>query len=675
MCGIAGIVGAGGRDLAPDRASMLRMLGLIRHRGPDQFGVFQDGAATLGSARLSIIDLSNGQQPIANEDGTLWIVFNGEIFNYVELRPKLEKRGHRFATGSDTEVLLHSYEEYGAECVHRFNGQFAFAIWDSRARRLVIGRDRTGIRPVFYIEAAGALLFASEVKALLSHPDVKGELDPVSLEQVFTFWSPLRGRSAFRGIRELPPGHLLTYAGGRLTTRQYWDLSFPEEAATADRFAPVAHYLERFESLLTDATRIRLRSDVPVGAYLSGGLDSSTIARLVNSHATGPLATFSIAFEDPQFDESEFQLRMARVLGTRHEVVRATHADIGRVFPEVVWHTETPVTRTAPAPMFMLSKLVRDCGYKVVLTGEGADEVLAGYDIFKEAAIRRFWARVPESRLRPQLLRRLYADIPKLRGTTSSFLAAFFRQNLADVRSPYYSHLVRWRNNERTRRFLSAGIRDAANRQRNGDGMPDMPPGSASWGHLQRGQYLEGAVFLSQYLLSSQGDRVAMAHSVESRLPFLDYRVVEFCAALPSALKLRGLTDKYLLRQLGRKILPPEVWQRPKRPYRAPVHKSFFSPRHDYIGELLSPEQVEAAGYFNPAAVTQLAGKAARGQDLSETDDMALAGILSTQLLHHAFVARPPAARPVSERDDDIKFCFGGAAARGAHGGTQNFGG
>ncbi len=674
MCGIAGIVGAGARDLAADRASMLRMLGLIRHRGPDQFGVYQDEFATLGSARLSIIDLSSGQQPIANEDRTLWIVFNGEIFNYVELRPDLEKRGHRFATTSDTEVLLHSYEEYGADCVHRFNGQFAFAIWDSRARRLVLGRDRTGIRPVFYMEAGGALLFASEVKALLSHPGVTGELDPVSLEQVFTFWSPLRGRSAFRGIRELPAGHLLTWAGGAAAVKQYWDLSFPAQAAAGGRFAPVEGYLEQLESLLADATRIRLRSDVPVGAYLSGGLDSSTIARLVNSHATGPLATFSIAFEDPQFDESEFQLRMARVLGTRHEVVRATHADIGRVFPEVVWHTETPVTRTAPAPMFMLSKLVRDCGYKVVLTGEGADEVLAGYDIFKEAAIRRFWARFPASRLRPQLLRRLYADIPRLGGATSPFLAAFFGQNLEDVDSPYYSHLVRWRNNERTRRFLSPEVREAASRLRNGDGLPQLPPVSVQWGHLQRGQYLEAAVFLSQYLLSSQGDRVAMAHSVESRLPFLDFRVVEFCAKLPSALKLRGLTDKYLLRQLGRKILPPEVWQRPKRPYRAPVHKSFFSPRPDYVGELLSPAQVGAAGYFNPAAVAQLAGKAARGHDLSETDDMALAGILSTQLLHHAFVARPPAARPVSERDD-IKFCFGGAAARGAHGGRQNFGG
>ena len=675
MCGIAGIVGAGGGDLAADRAIMLRMLGLIRHRGPDQFGVYQDGTATLGSARLSIIDLSSGQQPICNEDGTLWIVFNGEIFNYVELRPGLEKRGHRFATNSDTEVLLHSYEEYGTECVHRLNGQFAFAIWDSRARRLVLGRDRTGIRPVFYVEAGGGLLFASEVKALLSHPDVKGELDPVSLEQVFTFWSPLRGRSAFRGIRELPAGHLLTYAGGSVAVKQYWDLSYPDEAATRDRFAPAGHYLEQFESLLTDATRIRLRSDVPVGAYLSGGLDSSAIAQIVSSQRTSPLATFSIAFEDPQFDESEFQLRMSRVLGTRHEVVRATHADIGRVFPEVIWHTETPVTRTAPAPMFMLSKLVRDCGYKVVLTGEGADEVLAGYDIFKEAAIRRFWARFPDSQIRPQLLRRLYADIPRLGSTTSSFLAAFFQQSIADVHSPYYSHLVRWRNGERTRRFLSAEIRDAANRQRNGDGMPKLPALSACWGPLQRGQYLEGAVFLSQYLLSSQGDRVAMAHSVESRLPFLDFRVVEFCNALPSALKLRGLTDKYLLRQLGRKILPPEVWQRPKRPYRAPVHRSFFSPQPDYVGELLAPERVGAAGYFNPAAVAQLAGKAARGRELSETDDMALAGILSTQLLHHAFLTRSPAARPVSERDDDIKFCLRGAAARGAHGGSQSIGG
>jgi len=647
MCGIAGIIGEGEPGARRDR--MLEMLGMIRHRGPDQFGVYQDAAATLGSARLSIIDLSTGQQPISNEDGSLWIVFNGEIFNYVELRPELEARGHRFRTASDTEVLLHLFEEYGAGCLERLNGQFAFAIWDARARRLLLARDRLGIRPLYYTEVDGLLLFASEVKALFAHPAARRELDPVSLRQVFTYWSTLAGRSAFLGVHQLRPGHTLAYSDGRIETRRYWRLEFPAEPAREEE---ERESLERFKELLVDATLIRLRSDVPVGAYLSGGLDSSMIAHIIRSRTSNELATFSIAFDDPQFDESGFQLRMARLLGTRHEVVRATHAEIGRVFPEVVWHTETPVTRTAPAPMFLLSKLARDSGFKVVMTGEGADELLAGYDIFKEAAIRRFCLRQRDSALRPLLFRRLYADIPGLRETSPAFLAAFFLAG-ADADSPYFSHAVRWRNSARALRFLS---QETARAAEDGGAAPEVPAEFCRWGPLERSQFLECTVFLSEYLLSSQGDRVGMAHSVESRLPYLDYRVVEFAGRLPARLKLRGMKDKYLLRLLGREFLPADVWQRPKRPYRAPIHKSFFGPAPDYVCELLSPERIRAAGFFEPAAVSRLVAKIAGGAQVSETDDMALAGILSTQLVQHAFVEHFPAARPVSPERDDVAF-------------------
>jgi asparagine synthase (glutamine-hydrolysing) len=647
MCGIAGIIGEG--EAGARRDCMLDMLGMIRHRGPDQFGVYQDAAATLGSARLSIIDLNTGQQPISNEDGSLWIVFNGEIFNYIELRPELQARGHRFRTATDTEVLLHLYEEYGAGCLERLNGQFAFAIWDARDRRLLLARDRLGIRPLYYTHADGLLLFASEVKALFAHPAVRRELDPVAVRQVFTYWSTLAGRSAFRGVRELPPGHTLSCHDGSIEMRRYWRLDF---SAEPERDGSEREYLERFRELLVDATLIRLRSDVPVGAYLSGGLDSSMIARIIRSRTSNELATFSIAFDDPEFDESGFQLRMAKILGTRHEVVRATHADIGRVFPEVVWHTETPLTRTAPAPMFLLSNLVRDSGFKVVMTGEGADEFLAGYDIFKEAAIRRFCLRHRHSALRPLLFRRLYADIPGLRDTSASFLAAFFLAG-SDPDSPYFSHAVRWRNNSRALRFLS---REAAEAARQEVEMPDLPPAFHGWGPLERAQFLEATVFLSEYLLSSQGDRVSMAHSVESRLPYLDYRVVEFANRLPPRLKLHGLKDKRLLRLLGREFLPADVWRRPKRPYRAPIHKSFFPASPDYVCELLSPERIRAAGLFYPPAVSQLVGRIAGGAQVGETDDMALAGILSTQLAHHAFVEHFPPPRPVVPGRDDVAF-------------------
>jgi len=632
------------------------MLGTIRHRGPDEFGIYQDEHATLGSVRLSIVDLSTGQQPICNEDETVWIVFNGEIFNYIELRPDLERRGHRFMTNTDTEVLLHLYEDLGADCLPKLNGEFAFAIWDARQQHLFLARDRFGIRPLFWTEAHGAFYFSSEIKGILSDPAIAAELDPVSLDQVFRYWCPLAGRTIFRGISELPPGHFLKYSHGNVTLQRYWFLSFPPSAERAS--GQVDHRLaderaEQLAQLLGDATRIRLRSDVPVAAYLSGGLDSSLIARMAADRSRKDLATFSITFDDPVFDESLFQRQVSRLLGTRHEVVCATYRDIAQVFPQVIWHTESPLVRTGPAPMFLLSRLVRDCGFKVALTGEGADEILAGYDIFKEAAIRRFWARHPESRIRPLLFRRLYDDIPGFGTASAAFKAEFFRMGLLNVDSPMYSHMVRWRNNERTRRFFSAELLAMVNGE---IGTPPEVPGEFStWGSLEKSQYLETTIFLSQYLLSSQGDRMAMAHSVESRLPFLDYRVVEFCCHLPSNLKLRGLQEKYLLRRVAQSLLPPEIGQRLKRPYRAPVFRTFFSrPVPDYVLDLLSEHEIKRTGLFNALAVASLVARLLRGEAIGETDSMALAGILSTQLVHHQFIGKFPIPQPLP--DERIKF-------------------
>lgn len=658
MCGITGTLNL--RQSHPIReVDLRRMLAMIRHRGPDQFGIYMDDHVGLGSARLSIIDLDGGQQPISNEDASLWIVFNGEIFNYLELRPELEARGHCFATHTDTEVLLHLYEECGPDCLHQLNGQFAFAIWDTRDRSLFLARDRLGVRPLFYTLAEGALVFGSEIKALLADRRVRRELDPMALDQIFTYWSTLSPRTVFRGIVELPPGHFLKAQAGEITVRRYWQPRFPvngaEHAAGRDAEAECA---ERLRELLIDATRIRLRADVPVGAYLSGGLDSSTIAAIIRQYTGARLETFSIAFNDPAFDESEFQRRMARCLGTEHQVVLATHAEIGRVFPEVVWHTETPLLRTSPAPMYLLSKLVHERGYKVVLTGEGADEFLAGYDIFKEAKVRRFWARRPDSTWRPALLRRLYPDIGGLQRTHRAFLSAFFGERLADVEAADYSHALRWRNTARVKRFFAPELAAAISQQSAEHApRPEYPPEFLSWHPLARGQYLEISIFLSQYLLSSQGDRVAMAHSVEGRFPFLDYRVVEFCNNLPARLKLRGLTEKHLLKKVARTWLPEEIWQRPKRPYRAPIHRSFFHDgTPDYVRELLAPEAIRAKGYFHPAAVRRLVEKIEHGQSVGETDDMALAGILSTQLVDQLFLREFKSAPPLWD-GADVKVC------------------
>jgi asparagine synthase (glutamine-hydrolysing) len=657
MCGIAGQLRRAGpaRDLVSDTK---RALATLRHRGPDQFGIYSDDACALGSARLSIVDIGGGQQPIANEDERYWVVFNGEIFNHVELRAELEARGHRFATHSDTEVILHLYEELGPQCLNRFNGQFAIAIWDRREKTLFLGRDRLGVRPLFYTQVNGRLLFASEIKALLTDPEVTREIDPIAIDQIFTFWSPLSPRTAFRDIKEVPPGHYLLSGENGVEIKRYWQIAFREK----DQKEPAKSFdecVEEFRALLTDAVRIRLRADVPVSAYLSGGLDSSTIASIIRNFTSTPLETFSIAFADVHFDESEFQIQMAKYLGTDHHVVKATHADIGRIFPEVIWHTEVPVLRTSPAPMFLLSKLTRDHGFKVALTGEGADEFLAGYDIFKEARIRRFWARQPESKWRSALLQKLYPEIPGLAQSKGSFLTAFFKTGLGDVGARDYSHSIRWRNTRRACRFFSEEFcqRTASNAA---DPLREVhyPPEFERWGPLERAQYLEIEIFLSEYLLCSQGDRMGMAHSVEGRFPFLDYRVVEYCCQLPSRYKLKGLTEKHLLRKAAEKWLPPEIAQRRKRPYRAPIHKSFFNDSTpDYVRELLSEREIKRAGIFNPQAVAQLVAKIEAGKPIGETDDMAIAGIISTQLFWSEFLTGSK-ANGTLEAKDDVKVCL-----------------
>ncbi|NTU74629.1 MAG: asparagine synthase (glutamine-hydrolyzing) [Anaerolineaceae bacterium] len=664
MCGIAGILNLTPQE--PVRIEYLRqMLALIRHRGPDQFGIYYDEQVGLGNARLSIIDLSSGQQPISNEDETIWIVFNGEIFNYIELRAVLLERGHDFRTQSDTEVLVHMYEEFGPRCLEQLNGQFSFAIWDSRKQVLLLARDRLGVRPLFYTQNADRLVFASEIKAILAHPAIQAELDSQALHEIFTFWAPLGGHTVFKGIQQVQPGHYLLYENGKISEQSYWQLKFPPEVAQSQASRTFADYLEQFRELLIDATQIRLRADVPVGAYLSGGLDSSTLAAIIQNYTNNRLDTFSITFSDPAFDESAFQQQMADFLGTDHHIIHTSNAVIGQVFPDVIWHTEIPVLRTSPAPMFLLSKLVHDHNFKVIMTGEGADEFLAGYDIFKEERIRRFWAEEPDSLKRSKLLAKLYPDIQALAQTSRTFLTEFFRRGLLETNRPDYSHMLRWYNTSRTLRFFSDEQRQTApdweqRLESHGEalGIP-FPEGFMHWHPLHRAQYLEITIFLSGYLLSSQGDRVAMAHSVEGRYPFLDYRVVEFCNQLPPGFKLRGLTEKYILKQLASKWIPAEIRKRPKRPYRAPIQSCFFpenEPTPDYVEDLLSPNQIKAAGYFNPAAVNYLVRKAKQGSKLGETDNMALAGILSTQLVHQAFVSDFRMSQPLSSADD-LKIC------------------
>lgn len=638
MCGIAGYFNLNGES-EPAHGLISRMVASIKHRGPDEFGAFFDRRCGLGQARLSIIDLSTGSQPLSNEEGTIWISFNGEIFNYVELRPELERAGHKFATQSDTEVIVHAYEEWGVDCLKRFNGQFAFVIYDSNRNSLFAARDRLGIRPLMYTEHDGRFYFASEIKALFCEPGIPRAIDYQGLDEIFTWWTTSPPRTAFAGIDELEAGCYLTIENGRLTKGRYWSLEYPE---SFDHSRSIDDWAEELHELLVDSVRLRLRADVPVGGYLSGGLDSSATTALIKHFTDTRVETFSIAFHDKAFDESEYQLQMAEHLGTNHHQVKCGFKDIAENFPNVIYHTERPILRTAPTPLYMLSQLVRQNDFKVVLTGEGADEMLGGYDIFKEVLIRRFWARNPDSEWRPLLLRKLYPTLPLSPARARYFLENFYKAGLLKFDEYYYSHIQRINTTSKVKDFFTddtrTSIGDYDSLSAFGRELPDH---FDRWHHLCRAQYLEARSLLAGYLLSSQGDRVGAANSIEGRFPFLDHRVAEFATRVPPLYKIHGLNEKFILKKAMRKELPDTILKRVKQPYMAPDSNSFVqSDSPDYIAETMSEEAVAKVGIFKPGPVQKLRKKCEKlsHAHLSFKDNMSFIGILSTQLLHDRFI-------------------------------------
>jgi asparagine synthase (glutamine-hydrolysing) len=646
MCGIAGFFSTKG-DGAADLSLLRRMTRALDHRGPDGLGFYVDNRAGLGHARLSIIDLATGAQPMHNEDESLWIVFNGEIYNYVELRRELAKKGHSFYTQSDTEVVLHQFEEDGPDCVHRLNGQFAFAIFDSRKKSLFLARDRLGILPLVHAQIHGLFLFASEIKAIFQHDGMHRLIDPIALDQIFTFWAPLPGKTAFQDVHELPPGCHMTVSEAGIRVRKYWDIPFSPPGQ--HRRESSENLAEAVRGILMDAVRIRLRADVEVGTYLSGGLDSSGITSLVARYFNRDVQTFGIRFEESAFDESGPQQAAVSFLGTRHHDFVATDRAIGETLRDVVLHCEKPVLRTAPAPLFLLSEKVRQNRIKVVLTGEGADELFGGYNIFRETKIRAFWSKFPESLVRPRLVRRLYPYLFKGAQHTA-FLTAFFGRDLEDTGNPFYSHLIRWRNTSRIKQFFSGDVRSQVVGY---DALEDLkgrlPPEYFGWDAFSRAQYLESCLFMSNYLLSSQGDRMAMAHSVELRPPFLDHRLWEFMGTVPPHRKMPGLEGKFLLKRCLRGDLPGGILAREKHPYRAPIRQSLLDPAvAERTAELLSEGSVRDAGLFDPGKVGKILKKIAGAARSNETDDMALVGVATSQMLHREFIGNFTKAR-----DDD----------------------
>lgn len=617
---------------------MIRALG---HRGPDGVGFHVATGVGLAHARLSIIDLATGAQPIRNETGSVWVVLNGEIFNYVELRRRLEAAGHRFYTQSDTEVLVHAYEQFGLDFVRHLNGQFAIALWDAGRRRLVLARDRVGIRPLLYAQTREGLAFASEAKSLFAAGWLRPELDPVGLAEVATFWGCLAPRTPFAGVSALPAGHVAILEDGRLEVRRYWDWQFAARGEAVPRRLDEA--VEELRTLFVDAVRLQLRADVPVGAYLSGGLDSSAVTAAIRRFSSTPLKTFSIGFSDAEFDERDYQREVARHLATDHVMLTVANHDIGEAMPRAIWHVEAPIVRTAGVPLMLLAGRVREAGFKVVLTGEGADEVFGGYDIFKEGKIRRFWARQPQSTWRPLLLRRLYGYLANSPVSRGALAGGFFGQSLDAPDDPYFAHRPRWHTTNRVLRLLSPEYRQRLEGEQPISQLADLAPRpDPRWPPLSRDQYVEAHTLLSGYLLHAQGDRVAMAASVEGRYPYLDHRLIEFANRLPPQWKIRGLEEKYILRRAVRDWLPSRVVQRTKQPYRAPDSASFFRNGQplDYVAEALSPRSVREAGYFEPTMVTRLEEKCRSGAAVGFGDNMAFVTVLSTQLLHAQFVTR-----------------------------------
>jgi asparagine synthase (glutamine-hydrolysing) len=638
MCGIAGIYNFNAPAVPVKEEDLKKMLSVIWYRGPDESGIYIGKNVGIGNVRLSIIDLSSGQQPISIRNNRYRIVYNGELFNYIELRKELEKLGCEFHTQADTEVVVQAYAQYGPACLQKFNGQFAIAIWDNEFKTLFLARDRVGIRPVFYSQVNGTFAFCSEIKGLFQIPEIERKLNLKGLSQIFTFWTTITPDTPFENIYELPPGHFMTVKPNGIEIKKFWSLRFPERDQY--KMQSFDQSVEELKELFEDAVKIRLRADVEVAAYLSGGIDSSVTTAFIHQIEPKILNTFSIGFADKVFDETSYQMEASKYFNTNHVAFSCTSEEIGNAFYDTVKHTEFPILRTAPTPMYLLSKKVREKRIKVVITGEGADEMLAGYDIFKEDKIRRFWAKQPQSAIRPLLLTKLYPYMPMIKNASANVLKMFFGFKLAETDNPLYSHLLRWHNTSRIQNYFSDNVKSVLNSYNPIDEVfKNLEDDFSKWGDLAKSQYLESTIFMSGYLLSSQGDRMAMANSVEGRYPFLDYRVIELAARMPEDFKLRILDEKYILKKMMAGKIPQSILTRYKQAYRAPIHSSFFGEHApNYVAELLTPESIKSFDCFDPLKVEKLVEKFTNGSAVSEIDDMALSGILSTQLVNRFFI-------------------------------------
>lgn len=623
MCGIAGFIVKDKDQPIQEREVLLdKMCKIITHRGPDEQGMVVTGRAALGMRRLSIIDLKSGQQPIYNEDGTLAIVFNGEIYNFQELKKELESRGHRFKTNSDTETIVHAYEEFGTDCLEHLRGMFAFAIWDKREESLFIARDRVGKKPLFYaLTEQGDFVFGSELKVLLTHGKLSKEIDYTALDAYLTFGYVPEEFCIFKSVKKLPPGHFLIYKNGQVSTQKYWDFNYakPTEIKTE------TEYVEQLRSLLQEAVKIRLISEVPLGAFLSGGIDSSTVVGYMSRVMDQPVKTFSIGFNEDSFDELKYARIAAKHFNTEHHEFVVT-PDLVEMVDELVWHFDEPFADPSSLPTYMVSKMARDF-VTVVLSGDGGDELFAGYTRYVIDKKRSGLANLPRG-IRRNVLGKVSAALPH--GARGRNL--LYNVSLDPVER--YIDSVSHFNALRKKSLYSNGFKSQLNGN-GGDQIYREIASTVSTGNpVDNLLYLDSKTYLPGDILTKV-DRMSMAVSLEARVPLLDHKLIEFVTQIPASLKLKGLETKYIFRQAVKGMVPDEILNRPKQGFGVPIEEWINKQLREKIHETLSESRTMERGYFEKSYITTLLDEHSRRR---RDHSYSLWVLLMLELWHREFV-------------------------------------
>jgi asparagine synthase (glutamine-hydrolysing) len=641
MCGIAGFFGPEENlDLTERRETVKRMCDIIEHRGPDDEGFYTEGGVALGMRRLSIIDLVTGHQPISNEDGSIWIVFNGEIYNFGELRDDLVARGHTFQTQTDTEAIVHLYEEMGEACVERLRGMFGFAIWDRRERKLFLARDRVGKKPLHYSLAGDTLVFGSEIKSLLQHPDIAREVNIEAISDFLSFGYVPDPQTAFRGITKLPPGHTLTFKNGRLSTRCYWDFDY-RQADEAEYGRDESYYVERLKELIAESVKLRLVSDVPLGAFLSGGIDSSTVVAMMARQMDRPVKTFSIGFSESSFDELHHARITARHFNTDHHEFVVT-PDVCKIVEDIVWHHDEPFGDVSSIPTYMVSKMARE-HVTVILSGDGGDELFAGYERYLIDRDRQVFERIPGF-IRRNLMLRASRALPR------AVYGKNFLRNVALEGDARYVDSLSYFDEDAKQDLLSAEIRRELGGRDSSAGYRELLNVPLSAKHIDRLLYLDSKTYLPGDILTKV-DRMSMAHSIEARVPLLDYKLIEFVQTIPASLKLRGRMTKHILKQAVRGLIPDQIIDRPKQGFGVPIAKWLNNELREMLHDTLTDSRTRQRGYFNQQSVEAILNEHARGR---RDNSRHLWGLLTLELWQRTFIDNSLATVGVKSRSQRL---------------------